>query len=81
MRFTYDPLHNIAYLRLQAKSGEVESVKVSDELVVDMRPDGTVYGPEFLNANAQLRREDSGVLQVVNEATGESLDVPLKSGA
>ena len=47
MRFSYDPRYNIAYIRFQPKSSGVESVKVSDELIVDMTPDGTIYGIEF----------------------------------
>jgi len=32
MKITYDPRHNIAYLRLEEKSAEVETIHVSDEL-------------------------------------------------
>ena len=46
-------------------------------MIVDMAPDGTVYGIELLNANNQLRRTDSGKLLIVNEATGNQIDVPL----
>ena len=77
MRFSYDPRYNIAYIRFQPKSSGVESVKVSDELIVDMAPDGTIYGIELLNANEQLQRGDMGKLLVANEATGEQIEVPL----
>jgi uncharacterized protein YuzE len=77
MRLTYDPRYNIAYIRFQEKQAEVEAIRLSDELVVDMAPDGTVYGIELLNANEQLRREDMGELVVVNEATGERVELPL----
>ncbi len=77
MRFSYDPRYNIAYIRFQPKSSGVESVKVSDELIVDMTPDGTIYGIELLNANEQLQRADMGKLLVANEATGEQIEVPL----
>jgi uncharacterized protein YuzE len=77
MRFTYDPRYNIAYLRFKEKPAEVEAIRVSDELVVDIAPGGTVYGIELLNANEQLRREDTGELVVVNEATGEQIEVLL----
>ena len=65
MRFTYDPRYNIAYIRLQEKRAEVEAIRISDELSVDMAPDGTVYGIELLNANEQLGREDKGELVVI----------------
>jgi len=77
MRFTYDPRYNVAYIRLREKHAEVEAVRVSDELTVDIAPDGTIYGIELLNANEQLRREDAGTLLVINEATGERAEVPL----
>ena len=80
MRFSYDPRYNVAYLRFQEKQGEVEAIRISDELVVDIAPDGTVYGIELLNANEQLQREGPGELVVVNEATGERTDLPLAIG-
>jgi len=77
MKFTYDSRYNIAYIRFRKKDGEVETVRISDELAVDLAPDGTVYGIELLNANDQLRRGDMGRLLVINEATGEQTELPL----
>ncbi len=80
MRLTYDLRYNIAYIRFQEQRTDVETVRISDELVVDMAPDGTIYGIELLNANQQLRREDQGRLLIINEATGERIEVPLAAG-
>ena len=77
MRLTYDPRYNIGYIRFSEKQAEAESIRISDELVVDMAPDGTVYGIELLNANEQLQRDDMGELIVINEATGEHTELPL----
>ncbi len=44
----------------------METIRISDELVVDMAPDGTIYGIELLNANEQVQREDTGRLLVIN---------------
>jgi len=77
MKLTYDPRYNIAYVRFQEKQAEVETIRISDELVVDMAPDGTVYGIELLNANEQLWRGDTGRLLVINEATGERAKLSL----
>lgn len=77
MKLTYDPRYNIAYLRLHEKKAEVETIKVSDEINIDIAADGTIYGIELLNANEQLRKEDKGKLLVVNEATGERAEVAL----
>jgi uncharacterized protein YuzE len=77
MKFTCDPRYNIAYIRFRPKSEEVESIKISEGMVIDMAPDGTVYGIELLDANEHLRQTDMGKLMVVNEATGKQTDVPL----
>lgn len=77
MKFTYDPRYNIGYIRFCEKRPEVESLRISDELVVDVAPDGTVYGIELLNANEQLQRDDMGELIVINEVTGEHTKLPL----
>ena len=77
MQLRYDPRYNIAYLRFHEKTSEVETLRLSDELNVDIAPDGTVYGIEMLNANEQLRGEDNGNLVVVNEALAQSREIPL----
>ena len=77
MKLTYDPRYNVAYLRLHERSAQVETIRVSEELNVDLAPDGTIYGIELLNANEQLRREDAGKLIVLNEATGGVAEVKL----
>ncbi|MBI5386610.1 MAG: DUF2283 domain-containing protein [Verrucomicrobia bacterium] len=77
MKLTYDPRYNIAYIRLAEKSAEVETLQISDELNIDIAPDGHVYGIELLNANEQLRAEDGGLLVVQNDAKGEKTEIPL----
>lgn len=77
MKLTYDPRYNIAYIRLREKAAQVETIHVSDEMNVDLAPDGTVYGIELLNANEQLQNQDVGKLLVVNESTGDQTEVPL----
>ena len=79
MQLTYDPRYNIAYIRLRERDAHVETIRLSDALNVDIAPDGTVYGFEFLNANEQLLSEDGGVLTIVNEAAGERTELPLVS--
>ena len=54
MHLTYDPQYNIAYIRLRRRRANVTTIPVSDELNVDLGPDGKVYGIELLNANQQL---------------------------
>jgi uncharacterized protein YuzE len=77
MRLTYDPKYNIAYLKFQEKSAEVVTLKVSDELNIDLTSDGTVYGVELVNANEQINRQDEGKFLLINEVTGEKAEIAL----
>lgn len=77
MKITYDPQRNIAYIRLHDKTAQVDTIRVSDELNLDLAPDGTVYGIELLNANEQLLRVDQGKLVVINEALGGRQEISL----
>ena len=76
MKLTYDPRHNVAYIRLREKCGQVETICVSDELNIDLAPDGTIYGIEFLNANEQLRGDGESIV-VVDEAKGKQRTLAL----
>lgn len=71
MKLTYDPQFNVAYLMLAEKTAQVETITLADDLNVDIGPNGTIYGIEFLNANEQLQ----GRLQTVNAATGKTQEV------
>ncbi len=77
MRLSYDPRRNVAYIRFRAHPAEVETVRISDEINIDLAPDGTVAGIELLNANEQLRAGDGGQLIVTDEAGGRETKVAL----
>jgi uncharacterized protein YuzE len=77
MRLTYDPRLNVAYIRLRPRGADVETIHVSDEINIDLAPDGTVAGIELLNANEQLRAGDGGALIVRDEADGREFSVAL----
>ena len=77
MKLTYDPRYNVAYIYLQEKPAQVETVQVSAELNIDIGSDGTIYGIELLNANQQLGGDSQGKLIVINEALGESSEIQL----
>lgn len=78
MKLTYDPRYNIAYLQLHEKTAQVETLHISDELNIDLAPDGTVYGIELLNANNQLQADDQGKFVIINEALGQRQEVSFK---
>jgi uncharacterized protein YuzE len=76
VRLTYDPDHNIAYIRLRERTEAVETIRVSDEINIDLAADGTVYGIELLDANNQLKGADGGRLVLV-DPTGTERTLPL----
>lgn len=68
MEVTYDPRYNIGYIRFAERVSEVDTIKVSESLNVDVSPDGKVCGIELLDATKQLAGD--GLLTFVNEASG-----------
>jgi uncharacterized protein YuzE len=70
----FDPKYYVAYIRFQEKLGQVTTIKISDDMNIDIAPDGTVYGVELLNANEQLTR-DHGALIV--ESGGQRQEITL----
>ena len=77
MTLTFDPRYNIAYIRLREKQEPVESIKISEELIIDLSPDGTIYGIELLNAKQQLQDKNSMHFLFLNEATGEQKEMEI----
>ncbi|MEP7170846.1 MAG: DUF2283 domain-containing protein [Bacteroidota bacterium] len=77
MKLTYDPRYNIAYIQLREKQEPVDSIKISEELVIDISADGTVYGIELLNAKNQLQDPSSPHLLFINKATGEEKQMEI----
>lgn len=73
MKITYDPRYNIAYIRLRDKSCNIETLHISDELNIDISPDGKVYGFELLNAKEQLKN----MFVVKNEQTHQEFSLPF----
>ena len=77
MKISYDPRHKIAYIRLREKPKEVETIRISDEVNVDISPDGKVCGIELLNANEQLQIIEGGQFILTNESTGKTMELPV----
>lgn len=74
MKLSYDPKCNVAYIRFHEKLGQVTTIKISEDVNIDIAADGTVYGVELLNANEQLTG-DHGALIV--ESGGERKEIAL----
>jgi uncharacterized protein YuzE len=70
MKLTYDPAFNIAYITFREKTEKVNSIKLSEEIIIDLLPDGTLAGVELLNANEQLNAVDKGKLIFIKQMAG-----------
>jgi len=77
VKLTYDPRYNVAYISLRQKTAQVDTIRISDELNIDLAPDRTVYGIELLNANVQLAAEPKGKLVLVNDELGKTTEIDL----
>ncbi len=77
MKITYDSRYDIAYISFRDTPEPVETLRVTDDLNVDVAPDGAIFGIELLNANEQLRGGDGGALIVVDETLGRRHEIPL----
>ena len=76
MKLTYDPAANVAYIRLREPSGDVETLRIAEDFLVDIGEDGKVCGVELLNANEQLRG-DNGRVVFVNPLSGEEQELKV----
>ncbi len=82
MRISIDAKHNVAYIHLQDRPVTVDTVELSEDLLLDVGPDGTVYGLELLNAKEQLRTAGLAQLEIENVESGETIriDLPFPTG-
>lgn len=77
MRISYDPKYNVAYIKVREKAENVETLRISDELNIDLSPNGKIYGIELLNANEQLEFEKKREFVVLNEMTGQKAELQI----
>jgi uncharacterized protein YuzE len=75
MEIKYDPRYNIAYIRLRRKSAGAKTLQISDELNIDLSPDGKIYGIELLNAREQLIKGKK--ISFTDASTGKAREFPL----
>jgi len=75
MEITYDPKYNIAYIRLRKKCKGVQTIHLSDEVNIDLSPDGKLYGIELLDASRQIIKSKKLFLR--DASTGKSVEFPL----
>lgn len=71
MKLSYDPAANVAYIRFRDQQGDVETIRLTDDFLVDIDATGAVCGVELLNANEQLKAGDDGKLVVLDALGGQ----------
>lgn len=76
MEISYDKKYNIAYIKIQEKTSKVETITLSDEVSIDISPDGKLYGIELLNANDQLKPTDNELV-FKDTVTGKKTGIPV----
>jgi uncharacterized protein YuzE len=79
MKVDYDIRFNIGYIRFKEKTDKVNSFKISEDLVVDMGEDGSIYGIELLNLKEQLFGDKLSEVVLHNENSGNKLKIELPS--
>ena len=77
MKLSYDPKANVAYIRLRETKGDVETIRLTSDFLVDIDETGTVCGIELLNANEQLTAGDDGKLVFVNDLDGKQRELDV----
>ena len=77
MQVEYDIKYNVGYIKFKEKSENVTSLKISEDLVVDMASDGTIYGIELLNLKDQLLADKEFVLYNENTGTKKEIELPI----
>lgn len=76
MEISYDKKYNIAYIKIQKKTSKVETIMLSDEVNIDISPDGRIYGIELLNANDQLKLKNNELI-FIDTLTGRKIKIPF----
>ena len=77
MKLTYDPQANVAYIRLRERQGDVETVELTADFLVDIDETGAVCGIELLNANDQIAKGDNSKLVFVNSPSGGQREIDM----
>ena len=77
MRISYDEKYNVAYIQFKEKMENVQTMRLSDQVNVDLSPDGTLYGIELLNALEQLGAAGHREIVFENLTAHQSVRIPI----
>jgi uncharacterized protein YuzE len=79
MKVEFDIKYNIGYIKFKEKHEQVTSLRISEDLVIDLSADGSIYGIELLNLKEQLFGDHAMELELYNENSGNRKQVELPS--
>lgn len=77
MIITYDKKYNIGYIQFREKMKEIETIKISDEMNIDISPDGKIYGIELLNANEQIDYIKNNKIEFINKEENKTKQITI----
>jgi len=75
LEINYDKRYKIEYIKIQKKTSEVETIKLSDEVNIDIYPDCKTYVIELLNENEQLQISQNNELIFTDESTAKNTNL------
>jgi uncharacterized protein YuzE len=76
LEISYNKKYNIAYIKIKEKTSKVETITLSDEVNIDISPDGKIYKIELLNASKQLKPQDNELV-FKDRVTGKKTKIPI----
>ncbi len=77
MKISYDDKYNVAYIQFKDKTDKVRTIPLSEQVNVDLSPDGSIYGIELLNAGEQLGISGNREIIIYNITAHQSVRIPI----
>ncbi len=58
MQITYDSKYDLLYIRFDRRKQEIESKRISDDIVFDLGEDDKIVGMEILSASTHIQLDE-----------------------
>ena len=77
MKITCDLDSNVAYIRLRERQGEVETIELTSDVLIDIEANGAISGIELLDANEVFGASDNDKLIIVDRSCGGQTELGI----